>query len=500
MTGEVTSTIQLCKDIYSSISQVKQTLVGNKKQQYRPQSLSDYGIMKLNVANSLWRADALSIATIFNFSAAYIEELESKTVPGISLIGSLEQHGILGESKVDQLEKALRKVNREVAVQHVLRYKESLPIPESSLASEGLLGIVQKTHTDLQKILTDVSGDRLKKSQLRKRRKLGKVISASNKSLQEANETLIFAAQCYQYRPDNPPSSGTVTDDSRGHETTDDEINKRVEETNDQPTFREISGIIQPHDVTTFKNQIFILMDGGICAYDMEGNRIKRYKEDGFKPFAATFLGATLCVTDKKSKCVITFDESLKEKKRFGKPYMIEPAGITSCERENCIFVLTGRKRESAEVAKFTSNGKYLRCYCSDSLEDPWYIKKSSSDEFFISDFARKAVYVYSNEFSYLYTVKTYKHCRGMDIDNMGNIYVSLRNRGYKAQYECIVRYIEPKQNNSEMLEESPKRWFWQNQNKSLDFVRGLHYYRYQHKELLMVVDPGNKRLKVISL
>ncbi|XP_071851669.1 uncharacterized protein [Apostichopus japonicus] len=524
MTGEVTSAIQLCKDIHSSISQVKQTLFGNKKQQCedlcndiscvkyilkdlkkkinvntdpdRPQSLSDYGIMKLNVANSLWRADALSIATIFNFSAAYIEELESKTVPGISLIGSLEQHGILGESKVDQLEKALRKVNREVAVQHVLRYKESLPIPESSLASEGLLGIVQKTHTDLQKILTDVSGDRLKKSQLRKRRKLGKVISASNKSLQEANETLIFAAQCYQYRPDNPPSSGTVTDDSRGHETTDDALNERVE----RPRFKEISGIIQPHDVITFNNQIFILMDGGICAYNMAGKRIRRYQEDGFKPFAATFLDASLFVTDKKSKCVLKFDESLNVKKRFGKSNMTEPAGITSCETRKWIYVLTGRKRESAEVAKFTSDGEYLRCYCSDSLEDPWYIKKSSSDEFFISDFARKAVDIYSSDFSNrLYTVNTYKHCRGMDIDDEGNIYIALRDPGYKAQYECFVCYSRPT-NGWVTIEESPKPWFWLNQNKSLDFVRGLHYYRCQDNKFLMFADPGNKRLKVISL
>ncbi|PIK49539.1 putative RING finger protein nhl-1-like [Apostichopus japonicus] len=381
----------------------------------------------------------------------------------------------------------------------------------------GLLDAIQYAQKVLEELLAAVSGARLEMLEVTKRYELRQTIDEKTKSLHRAREMVTYAISCSQYRPLNQSSSDaadntanditgnfedTVTDGSgseTGQEATDNEINESLPDTNEPPTFKKISGIFQPHDVTTFKNQIFILTDGGIYAYDMEGNRIKRYQEDGFKPFAA-LSWKSLCVTDKKSKCVITFDESLKEKKRFGKPYMIEPAGITSCERENCIFVLTGRKRESAEVAKFTSNGKYLRCYCSNRLEDPWHIKKSSSDEFFISDFARKAVDVYSNDFSYLYTVNTYKHCRGMDIDNKGNIYVALRDRGYKAQYECIVRYIEPKQNNSEMLEESPKPSFWQNQNKSLDFVRGLHYYRYQHMEFLMVVDPGNKRLKVISL
>ncbi|XP_071851698.1 uncharacterized protein [Apostichopus japonicus] len=423
MIGEVTSAIQLCKDIHSSISKVKQTLFGNKKQQ----------------------CEDLCNDTRF-------------------------------------VENILKDLTKKINVN----------------TDPGLLENVQKAHKDLQKILTIVSEDRLKKSQLRKRRKLGKVISASNKSLQKVKESLIFAVQCYQCRPDNPPSSGTVTDDSRGQETTQNKINERLEETNAPPRFEEISGILQPHDVTTFKNQIFILMDGGINVYNMTGKRIKRYQEDGFKPFAATFLDASLFVTDKKSKCVIKFDESLNVKKRFGKDNMIEPAGITSCERENCIFVLTGRKRDSAEVAKFNADGEYLKCYCSGSLEDPWYIKKSSSDEFFISDFARKAVYVYSYDFSNrLYTVNTKVHCRGMDIDDEGNIYIAQRYPGYKAQYEFFGCYSRP-MDTWVTLEKSPVPWFWE--NKSLDFVRGLHYYRCQNQKFLMVVDAGNKRLKLISL
>ncbi|PIK45217.1 hypothetical protein BSL78_17915 [Apostichopus japonicus] len=109
----------------------------------RPQLTSDYGRMKRNVANSLTVVDTLNIATIFNFSTASIDELESKRAPGFLLLRILEQHGILGESKVDELEEALREVNLEMAVRHVHRYKDSLPIPriprhpsESSLASE----------------------------------------------------------------------------------------------------------------------------------------------------------------------------------------------------------------------------------------------------------------------------------------------------------------------------------------------------------------------------
>ncbi|PIK42925.1 putative RING finger protein nhl-1-like [Apostichopus japonicus] len=369
MIGEVTSAVQLCKDIHSSISQVKQTLFGNKKQQ----------------------CEDLCNDTRF-------------------------------------VENILKDLTKKINVN----------------TDPGLLENVQNANKDLQKILTDVSEHTLKKYQLRKRHKLGKVISASNKSLQKVKENLKFAVELSQGRPFNQSSSGTVTDDSRGHETTDNsyEINESLQETNEPPTFQEIPGIIQPHDVITFKNQIFILMDDGIYAYNIAGNTIKRWKETGFKPFAATFLGNTLFVTDKKSKCVIKFDESLNEKERFGEHNMEEPAGITSCERENCIYVLTGRKKKSAVVAKFTSDGKYLGCYCSGSLEDPWYIKKSSSNEFFISDFARMAVDVYSYNFKCrLYTVKTNNHCRGMDIDNKGNIYIALRNPGYKAQYECIVRY-----------------------------------------------------------
>ncbi|XP_071851700.1 uncharacterized protein [Apostichopus japonicus] len=434
---------------------------------------------------------------------------------------------------------------------------------DSRNSERGLLGAIQYTQTILQKLLTAVSGPRLKKYQVIRRCKLRKTIDEKTKSLHQAREMVTHALECSRYRPSNQSSSdaagntvnnitfrfeytvtdgsgretdesegsgsetdesegsgsetdesegsgsetdesegsGSETDESEGHETTDNEINKREEETNEPPTFQEISGIIQPHDVITFKNQIFILMDGGIYAYNMAGNTIKHWGENGFKPFAATFLGNTLFVTDKKSKCVIKFDESLNVKQRFGRDNMEEPAGITSCERGKCIFVLTGKKRESAVVAKYTSDGEYIRCYCSDSLEDPWYIKKSSSNEFFISDFARMAVDVYSYDFSNrLYTVNTYKHCRGMDIDDEGHIYVATRSPGYKARYECIVRYIEPRQNKCVMLEESPKPWFWQNQNKSLDFVRGLHYYRCQDKKFLMVVDAGNKRLKVIPL
>ncbi|XP_071851684.1 uncharacterized protein [Apostichopus japonicus] len=396
---------------------------------------------------------------------------------------------------------------------------------DSRNSERGLLNAIQYTQTILEELLKAVSGPRLKKYQVMRRYKLRKTIDEKTKSLHQARKMVTHALECSQYRLLHQSSSNavdntandktgnfedTVTDgcgsvkkESEGHETTDNsyEINESLQETNEPPTFQEIPGIIQPHDVITFKNQIFILMDDGIYAYNIAGNTIKRWEETGFKPFAATFLGNTLFVTDKKSKCVIKFDESLNEKERFGEHNMEEPAGITSCERENCIYVLTGRKKKSAQVAKFTSDGKYLGCYCSGSLEDPWYIKKSSSNEFFISDFARMAVDVYSYNFKCrLYTVKTNNHCRGMDIDNKGNIYIALRNPGYKAQYECIVRYTEPRQNKCVTLEESPKPWFWQNKNKSLDFVRGLHYYHCQNQNFLMVVDAGNKRLKVISL
>ncbi|PIK49538.1 putative E3 ubiquitin-protein ligase TRIM71-like isoform X2 [Apostichopus japonicus] len=387
---------------------------------------------------------------------------------------------------------------------------------DSRNSERGLLDAIRNLQTVLDELLAAVKGARLEMQHVgsARRDRLKRIIDEKTKSLHRASETVKLAMSVSQYMPSDRSSSNaadntanditgnfedTVTDgrgsetaESEGHETADNEIN------NEPPTFKEIPGIIQPHDVITFKNQIFILMDGGINAYNMAGKKIKFYEgDDSFKPFAATFLGNTLWVTDKMSKCVVTFDESFNVTNWFGKDNMEEPAGITSCERENCIYVLTGRKKESARVAKFNADGKFIKCYCSGSLEDPWYIKKSSSDEFFISDFARMVVDVYSNDFSnLLHTISTSNHCRGMDIDDDGNIYIALRNPGYKAQDECVRRYIQHKKG-WELLENSPVPWFWE--NKSLDFVRGLHYYRCQ-KEFLMVVDAGNKRIKVIPL
>ncbi|XP_071851694.1 uncharacterized protein [Apostichopus japonicus] len=394
---------------------------------------------------------------------------------------------------------------------------------DSRNSKQGLLAAIHNVQTTLDELLTAARGARLEMQHVGSARRdhLKRIIDEKTQSLHRASEMVELATSFYKLMPSDRSSSNaadntanditgnfedTVTDgrgseaaESEGHGTTDNEINESVQETNEPPTFKEIPDIIQPHDVITFKNHIFILMDGGICKYNMAGKRIKLYQgDDSFKPFAATFLGATLYVTDKMSKCVVTFDESLNVKNWFGKNNMEEPAGITSCERENCFYVLTGRKRESARVAKFNADGKFIKFYCSGSLEEPWYIKKSSSNRFFISDFARMAVDVYSNDFSNrLYTVDTKVHCRGMDIDEVGNIYISRRNPGYIAQYEdfgCHNRSM----NKWVTLEESPVPWFWE--NKSLDCVRGLHYYRCQNQKFVMIVDAGNNRLKVISL
>lgn len=229
----------------------------------------------------------------------------------------------------------------------------------------------------------------------------------------------------------------------------------------------------------------------------MAGNRIKRYHEVGFIPFAATFLGKFFFVTDIKRKCVIKFDESFHVKIRFGKNYMTDPAGITSCERGNFIYVLTGRDKKSAEVAKFNADGKYVECYSNIGLEDPWYIKKSSSDNFFISDIAKKAVFVFSHDFSdLLYTIETYYPATGMDIDDEENIYIALKYPGCNTQQVCI--YTMKHENKWELLKESQKH-LCKPQN-SLTVVHGLHHYRWQDKKCLMVADAGNDCFQVITL
>ncbi|PIK43467.1 putative RING finger protein nhl-1-like [Apostichopus japonicus] len=263
------------------------------------------------------------------------------------------------------------------------------------------------------------------------------------------------------------------------------------------PTITGLTGINQPHDVLTLKNEIFVLMDGWIRVYDMSGKEKRVFHRDGFKPFAAVFLGTTLYVTDKNTKCIMVFDHNLNYITSFGKDHLTEPAGITACGETKQIYVLSGRKIGDAVVAIFESDGKYIRQAGHNQLGDPWYIKKSPLGEFVISDFNNKAIYIYSSDFQRPTSViKTdlpggrIVHCRGIDVDKNGNIYAALRSPGYSYQYECIVKYnknvLDPF-----MVEESPVGGYFSG-SKSLNFVRGLHYYRCAEDAYLMIVNAGN--------
>ncbi|PIK51334.1 putative RING finger protein nhl-1-like [Apostichopus japonicus] len=167
----------------------------------------------------------------------------------------------------------------------------------------------------------------------------------------------------------------------RGQES---HVNQKTENMNDStrmlakpPAITGLTGINQPHDVLTLKNEIFVLMDGWIRVYDMSGKEKGVFHRDGFKPFAAVFLGTTLYVTDKHTKCIMMFDHNLNYIKSFGEAHLTNPAGITACKDTKYIYVLSGRKIGDAVVAIFESDGKYIGQFGHNELEDPWYIKKT---------------------------------------------------------------------------------------------------------------------------
>lgn len=264
------------------------------------------------------------------------------------------------------------------------------------------------------------------------------------------------------------------------------------------PAITGLTGINQPHDVLTLKNEIFVLMDCLIHVYDMSGKEMRLYHNYGFKPFAAVFLGTTLYVTDTYTKCIMMFDHKLKNIKSIGQACLTDPAGITACEETKQIYVLSGRKIGDALVAIFESDGKYIGHFGRNALGDPCYIKKSPLGEFVISYFQSRAIFIYSSDFgSPPSMIKTdlpggpIVHCRGIDVDKNGNIYAALRSPGYSYQYECIVKY-NINTLDMFMVEESPVVGYFSDERKSLNFVRGLHYYRCAEDAYLMIVNAGN--------
>ncbi|PIK43468.1 putative RING finger protein nhl-1-like [Apostichopus japonicus] len=297
-------------------------------------------------------------------------------------------------------------------------------------------------------------------------------------------------------------SQGTSQRKDTGQES---HVNQKSENMNDStrilakaPAIPELTGINQPHDVLTLKNEIFVLMDGWIRAYDMHGKEVRRFHRKGFKPFAAVFLGTTLYVTERNTRCIMMFDHHLNYIKSFGEAHLMDPAGITACEETKYIYVLSGREIGDAVVSLFESDGKYIGQFGHKELIYPWYIKKSPLGEFVISDVRRQAIYIYSSDFgSPPFMIKTdlpggrIMHCRGIDVDENGNIYAALKSPGCigNDQNECIVRYnkdvVDPI-----MVEDSLVGGYF-NRSKSLNCDRGLHYYRCAEGAYLMIVNAN---------
>ncbi|PIK52028.1 putative RING finger protein nhl-1-like [Apostichopus japonicus] len=339
-----------------------------------------------------------------------------------------------------------------------------------------------------------------------KRLELTQSIEVLKQSLDEARKLVEREAEtCGQRKIRNlrkaKKGSSAITDE--GHKCSESIRHGTQFRFAKPPTCTEISGINQPHDVLTFQNEIFVLMDDGIKAYNMEGTEVKVYQKEGFRPFAAVFLDKRLYVTDKSCGCVAMFDQSLNYIDSFGESHMTSPAGISSCPESSCIYVLTGREQSSAAVAMFERDGTYIRQFRHKDLHDPWYIKRNhNSSELLISDFARNAIEIYSPNLTERNTVikldvpgRSDVQCRGIDVDGEGNIYVALRAKGYVDQYEIIVKY-NPHKKQMYILEESPVGGFF-SRSKRLNFVRGLHFYRSAGEAFLMIVDPGNNRVMI---
>lgn len=246
---------------------------------------------------------------------------------------------------------------------------------------------------------------------------------------------------------------------------------------------------------------MYILMDNYLCAYNMEGEKVKQFHARNFKPFGAVFIVDKLFLTDKIKKCVMIFDESFNKLAEFGSSYLSNPAGITvSASGE--IYVLDKKETGASVVVNFQNDGRHIRQFSNLGLVDPWYIKRNQSDQIVISDSSKSEISVHSNNLSrQLYSFKTTMasrpnlHCRGMDIDDRGNVFVSLRESGSGSRYESIVKY-DPRGRQPLIMEESPVSGKG-GEPKCLDFVRGLHCCNHKGDRFLLVVDAGNKRVKV---
>ncbi|XP_071853011.1 uncharacterized protein [Apostichopus japonicus] len=291
----------------------------------------------------------------------------------------------------------------------------------------------------------------------------------------------------------------------------------------------EIKDIDQPHDVLTLGSDIMILMDNAIKSYTWEGKLVKKYQKEGFKPFAGAAYEGKLYVTDKESKCIVTFDNNLNRLNEFGNDHLAEPGGITVCAGKGFLLVLNGRNVENAGISVFKLDGTYVKDFGSRELSDPWYIKCNYRNELLVSDNGNKKMKTFDIDTEKLVDSfstnldGTPMHCRGISVDQENNIYVALRAPGYRSQMECIIKYNAQGFQLQKYLESPPPNQtfknFWKSmplghhidsiaedvlsvgrKSEGLSFARGLHFIERWDEQYLMIVDAGNKRVSILEI
>ncbi|PIK36008.1 hypothetical protein BSL78_27160 [Apostichopus japonicus] len=285
--------------------------------------------------------------------------------------------------------------------------------------------------------------------------------------------------------------------------------------------------LVQPHDVYMYYSRckyiIVVLRKGGISTISPpELDAKSAYDEDDFSPFAITCLQETFYVTDKKK--ISVFDKTFQKRNVITHKYLTAPVGIDS--RSEQLFVLNGKKKEvNTSIVILQTDGTFIRKIAENVFTDPWSLKINSGGSLVVSDTgAYKLLIINKKTGNCIYTYNLPSkdgqgiQCRGLDIDNEDNIFVSLRREGLRRQYEYIALFSKDFTSHYTICDDgSDPSYFttwkrlhgfredivngvWGPQIKPFNFVRGIHCNIFLKKNVLFTVDAENECVRMLTL
>lgn len=285
--------------------------------------------------------------------------------------------------------------------------------------------------------------------------------------------------------------------------------------------------LVQPHDVFMYYSRckyiIVVLRKGGISTITPpELDAKSKYDEEDFSPFAITCLQETFYVTDKEK--ITVFDKTFQKKNDITHKYLTAPVGIDS--RGEQLFVLNGKKKDvNTSIVILQTDGTFIRKIAENVFTDPWSLKINSGGNLIVTDTGACELLIINKETGNC--VHTHSippkdgqriQCRGLDIDDDDNIFVSLRREGLRRQYEYIELFSKDFTSNYTICDDGsdPSKFAGWNslhsiredfvkatrgpQIKPLNFVRGIHCNIFLKKNVLLIVDAENECVRMLTL